>query len=42
MSEKKKVRKEKVENNKVDLKEILGDIKNVVSEEKETLFKVKK
>ncbi len=40
MSEKKKVRKEKIENNKVDLKEILGNIKNVVSEEKETLFKV--
>ena len=40
MIEKKKVKKEKIENNQVDLKEILGDIKNVVSGETETLFKV--
>ena len=40
MAEKKNVKKEKKENSKVDLKEILGDIKTVVSEEKETLFKV--
>ena len=37
MAEKKIVKKE---NTKVDLNEILGDIKTVVSEEKETLFKV--
>ena len=37
MAEKKTVKKE---NTKVDLNEILGDIKTVVSEEKETLFKV--
>ena len=37
MAEKKTVKKE---NAKVDLNEILGDIKTVVSEEKETLFKV--
>ena len=40
MIEKKKAKKEKVENNQVDLKEILGDIKTIVSGEKETLFKV--
>ena len=40
MAEKKTVKKEKKENGKVDLKEILGDIKSVVSGEKETLFKV--
>ncbi len=40
MAEKKTEKKEKIENGKVDLKEILGDIKTVVSEEKETLFKV--
>ena len=40
MAEKKTVKKEKKENGKVDLKEILGDIKTVVSGEKETLFKV--
>ena len=40
MAEKKTAKKEKKENGKVDLKEILGDIKTVVSEEKETLFKV--
>ena len=31
MVEKKKAKKEKIENNQVDLKEILGDIKTVVS-----------
>ena len=40
MAEKKTAKKEKKENGKVDLKEILGDIKTVVSGEKETLFKV--
>ena len=40
MVEKKKVKKEKIENSQVDLKEILGDIRTVVSGEKETLFKV--
>ena len=40
MAEKKSAKKEKKENGKVDLKEILGDIKTVVSGEKETLFKV--
>ena len=40
MIEKKKAKKEKIENNQVDLKEILGDIKTIVSGEKETLFKV--
>ena len=40
MIEKKKEKKEKIENNQVDLKEILGDIKTVVSGEKDTLFKV--
>ena len=40
MAEKKTAKKEKKENGKGDLKEILGDIKNVVSGEKETLFKV--
>ena len=40
MIERKKAKKEKIENNQVDLKEILGDIKTIVSGEKETLFKV--
>ena len=40
MAEKKIAKKEKKENGNVDLKEILGDIKTVVSGEKETLFKV--
>ena len=40
MAEKKNAKKEKKENGEVDLKEILGDIKTVVSGEKETLFKV--
>ena len=40
MAEKKIAKKEKKENVRVDLKEILGDIKSVVSGEKETLFKV--
>ena len=40
MAEKKTAKKEKKENRKVDLKEILGDIKTIVSGEKETLFKV--
>ena len=40
MIEKKKTKKKKIENNQVDLKEILGDIKTIVSGEKETLFKV--
>ena len=40
MAEKKTAKKEKKENGKVDLKEILADIKTVVSAEKETLFKV--
>ena len=40
MAEKKTVKKEKIGNSQVDLQEILGDIKDVVSGEKETLFKV--
>ena len=40
MAEKKTAKKEKIESSKADLKEILGDIKTVVSGEKETLFKV--
>ena len=40
MIKKKKAKKEKIENNQVDLKEILGDIKTIVSGETETLFKV--
>ncbi len=40
MAEKKTAKKEKKENGRVDLKEILGDIKTVVSDEKDTLFKV--
>lgn len=39
MPEKKIAEKEKIENSQVDLKEILSDIKTVVSGEKETLFK---
>ena len=33
-------KKEKIENGQVDLQEILGDIKTVVTGEKQTLFKV--
>ncbi len=40
MAEKKTTKKEKTVDSQVDLKEILGDIKTVVSGEKETLFKV--
>ena len=40
MAEKSKAKKEKIESSRVDLKEILGDIKTVVSGERETLFKV--
>ena len=40
MADKKTVKKEKIENGQVDLQEILGDIKTVVTGEKETLFKV--
>ena len=40
MADKKMAKKEKIENGQVDLQEILGDIKTVVSGEKETLFKV--
>ena len=40
MVEKKKTKKVKIENSQVDLTEVLGDIKTVVSGEKETLFKV--
>ena len=40
MIEKRRQKKRKMENNQVDLKEILGDIKTVVSGETETLFKV--
>ena len=40
MAKKKTTKNEKIENSKADLKEILGDIKTVVSGEKETLFKV--
>ena len=40
MGEKKTAKKEKLENSQADLQEILGDIKTVVSGEKETLFKV--
>ena len=40
MAEKKKTKKEKVGENQMDLKEILGDIKDVVAGEKEALFKV--
>ena len=40
MAEKKTLKKEKIENDQVDLEEILGDIKTVVSGEKDTLFKV--
>ena len=40
MAKKMTAKKEKKENGKVDLKEILGDIKTVVSVEKETLFKL--
>ena len=40
MAEKNKAKKAKIESSRVDLKEILGDIKTVVSDERETLFKV--
>ena len=40
MADKKTAKKEKIENGQVDLQEILGDIKTVVTGEKETLFKV--
>ena len=40
MAEKKNEKKEKIENSQIELNEILGDIKTVVSGEKETLFKV--
>ena len=40
MADKKTSKKEKIENSQVDLQEILGDIKTVVTGEKETLFKV--
>ena len=40
MAEKKTAKKVNKENDKADLKEILGDIKTIVSAEKETLFKV--
>ena len=39
MAEKSKANKEKIESSQADLKEILGDIKTVVSEESEALFK---
>ena len=40
MGEKSKKKKEKIESSQADLKEILGDIKTVVSGEREALFKV--
>ncbi len=40
MADKKMAKKERIENSQVDLQEILGDIKTVVSGEKEILFKV--
>ena len=40
MADKKTAKKEGIENSQVDLQEILGDIKTVVTGEKETLFKV--
>ena len=40
MADKKMAKNEKIENGQVDLQEILGDIKTVVTGEKETLFKV--
>ena len=40
MAEKNKAKKEKIESNQADLKEILGDIRTVVSGEREALFKV--
>ena len=40
MAQKKNEKKAKRENSQIDLNEILGDIKTVVSGEKETLFKV--
>ena len=40
MADKKTSKKEKIENSQVDLQEILGDIKTVVTGERETLFKV--
>ena len=40
MAEKSKAKKEKIESSQGDLKEILGDIKTVVSGERDALFKV--
>ena len=40
MAVKNKAKKEKIESSRVDLKEILGDIKTVVSGERDALFKV--
>ena len=40
MAEKNKAKKEKIESSQADLQEILGDIKTVVSGEREALFKV--
>ena len=40
MAEKSKAKKEKIKSSQADLKEILGDIKTVVSGEREALFKV--
>ena len=40
MAEKSKAKKVKIESSQADLKEILGDIKTVVSGEREALFKV--
>ena len=40
MAEKNIEKKNKIDNSKVNLQEILGDIKEVVSEEKESLFSV--
>ena len=40
MAEKNKAKKENIESSQADLKEILGDIKTVVSGEREALFKV--
>ena len=41
MAEKSKAKKEKIESSQGDLKEILGDIKTVVSGERDALFKVR-
>ena len=42
MAEKSKAKKVKIESSQADLKEILGDIKTVVSGEREALFKMSK